>query len=62
MIISSIIEICLGLFICNVVPGWIRHGRSGARDFIKLCCNIIGIVITIAGALDLLRAFGIYLF
>ena len=60
--ISAIIEILLGVFIWRVVPGWITSGSKGARDTIGLVCNIVGIIILIAGCLQLLRALGVFLF
>lgn len=54
--IPAIIEIILGLVIWHVVPGWITEGSKGAKDVIRLACNIIGIIITIAGVVSLIRS------
>ena len=54
--ISTIIEIILGLVIWKVVPGWITEGNKSARDVIKLACNIIGIILVIAGCYSLIMS------
>lgn len=53
--ISTIIQIILGLFIWKVVPGWIEFGERKIREFIQLCCNIIGVVLVIFGIIGLAR-------
>ena len=52
--LSAIIEIVIGLVVWQIVPGWITQGSKNARDIIKLACNIIGIIIVIAGCYSLL--------
>ena len=47
--ISAVIEIVIGLIVWKMVPGWITEGNKSARDVIKLACNIIGILLVIAG-------------
>lgn len=54
--ISSIIEIILGLIIWKLVPGWITEGKKKVRDIIKLACNIIGVIMVIAGCYSLVMA------
>lgn len=49
--VSAIIEIVIGLVIWKMVPGWITEGNKSTRDVIKLACNIIGIILLIAGAI-----------
>lgn len=51
--VSSIIEIILGLIIWKIVPGWITEGKKNVRDIIKLACNIIGVIMLIAGCYSL---------
>lgn len=54
--ISAIIEIIIGLVIWKMVPGWITEGNKSVRDVIKLVCNIIGIILVIAGCYSLIMA------
>ena len=54
--ISAIIEIVIGLVIWMIVPGWITEGNKKARDVIKLACNIIGVIIVIAGCYSLIMS------
>ena len=54
--INAIIEIILGLVIWKFVPGWITQGDKSARDMIGLACNIIGVIIVIAGCYSLIMA------
>ncbi|MDE6333456.1 MAG: hypothetical protein K2L77_02295 [Muribaculaceae bacterium] len=53
--ISAIIIILLGLVVWQLLPGWIRPSES-ARRFVNLACTIIGLLIVIGGAIDLIRA------
>lgn len=54
--VSSIIKIFLGLVIWKMVPEWITEGKKNVRDIIKLTCNIIGIIMVIAGCYSLVMA------
>ena len=54
--ISSVIEIVIGLIVWKMVPGWITEGNKSARDDIKLACNIIGILLVIAGCYSLIMS------
>ena len=51
--VSAIIEIILGLIIWKMVPGWITEGNKSTRDIVKLACNIIGVILVIAGCYSL---------
>jgi hypothetical protein len=51
--ISAVVEIIIGLIVWKMVPGWITEGNKSARDVIKLACNIIGIILVIAGCYSL---------
>lgn len=51
--VPAIIEIIIGLIVWKMVPGWITEGNKSARDIIKLACNIIGIILVIAGCYSL---------
>lgn len=53
--VGSIIQIFLGLFIWKLVPGWIEYGDKKVREFIQLCCNVVGIVLVVFGAIGLIR-------
>ena len=54
--ISAIIEIILGVVVWQLVPGWITEGSKSARDAIKLVCNIIGIILVLAGGYSLIMS------
>jgi hypothetical protein len=54
--VPAIIEIIIGLIVWKMVPGWITEGKKSARDVIKLACNIIGIILVIAGCYSLVMA------
>ena len=53
---GAIIEIILGVVIWQLVPGWITEGSKSIRDIIKLVCNIIGVIMVIAGCYSLVMA------
>ena len=53
--IGSIIQIVLGLLLWKIIPGWIEYGDRKTREFIKLCCNIVGIIILLLGIISLFR-------
>ena len=55
MMLGSIIEIVLGLLIWKIVPGWITEGSASIRQIIRLGCNIIGIIVMLAGIVSLIR-------
>lgn len=52
---GSILQIIAGLLVWKIVPGWIEYGDKKTRDFINLCCNIIGIVLVIFGVVGLVQ-------
>lgn len=52
--VPEIFEIILGLVIWQLVPGWITQGNKKAKDIIKLACNIIGIIMVLAGCYSML--------
>lgn len=53
---SAIIEIIIGLVVWKIIPGWITEGNKSMRDVIKLACNIIGVIIVIAGCYSLIMS------
>lgn len=54
--IGGIIKIVIGLFLWKVVPGWIEFGSSSARSFIQLIFNIIGVILVIVGAVNIVMS------
>ena len=54
--ISAIIEIVIGFVVWKIVPGWITEGNKSTRDIIKLACNIIGVILVIAGCYSLVMS------
>lgn len=50
---SSILKIIIGLIVWKFVPGWITQGKKNVRDVIKMACNIIGIIMVLAGGYSL---------
>ena len=54
--IGPIITIILGFVIWQLVPGWINEGSASVRRTIRLICNILGIIIVLVGAYDLVMA------
>lgn len=54
--VSAIIEIIIGLVIWKMVTGWITEGNKNIRDIIKLACNIIGVILVIAGCYSLIMS------
>ena len=53
---GAIIEIIIGLVIWKMVPRWITEGNKSTRDVIKLACNIIGVILVIAGCYSLVMS------
>ena len=49
----SILKIIIGLIAWKFVPGWITQGKKNVRDVIKMACNIIGIIMVLAGGYSL---------
>ena len=54
--ISAVIEIILGIIVWTMVPGWITQGNKKTREILKLVCNIVGIIMVLAGGYSLLMA------
>lgn len=54
--VPAIIEIILGIIVWKMVPGWITEGKKKIRDIIKLACNIIGIILVLAGGYSLIMS------
>ena len=55
--LGSIIKIIIGLIIWKLIPGWTEYGDRKVREFIQLCCNIIGIIFVIFGVISLFNQF-----
>lgn len=56
IMISAIIEIILGVVVWKMVPGWITEGKKSVRESLKLVCNIIGIILVLAGGYSLIMS------
>lgn len=46
----------MGVVIWKLVPGWIEFGNGSVRQTISLICNIIGIIMVLFGAYDLIMS------
>jgi len=57
--IGAVVEIIIGLVIWKLVPGWITEGSKKTKEFLRLACNIVGIIVVIAGSLSLVRSLGV---
>lgn len=53
---SAILTIVIGILVWKLVPRWITEGKKNVRDIIKLACNIIGVIMVIAGCYSLVMA------
>lgn len=53
--INAIIKIIIGVVLWKLVPGWIQYGNRKVREAIQLVCNILGIVIVIAGVISIIK-------
>lgn len=53
---SSIIVIVIGVLLWQVIPKLITNGSKKARQTIGLICNIVGILLIIAGAVSFFKA------
>ena len=60
--ISSIIQIIVGLLIWKIVPDWVEVKSRKSKSSIRLSLNIIGIVIILFGIVSLLRSLFSFLF
>lgn len=54
--ISAILTIVIGVVVWKLVPRWITEGNKSTRDVIKLACNIIGVILVIAGCYSLVMS------
>ena len=54
--ISAVFKIVIGLIVWKKVPRWITEGNKSTRDIIKLACNIIGVILVIAGCYSLIMS------
>lgn len=53
--ISSVIQIIVGILVWKVVPDWIKVKGRKKKNFVKLCLNILGVVIIIFGIISFLK-------
>lgn len=53
--IPAIILIIAGLVIWLMLPGWINV-NGNARNVVNIACTVIGIIMAVAGVIDLIHA------
>lgn len=56
--LSSLIEIIIGMFVAFILPGWVKFGDAKGRSFIQLVLNVVGIIIILSGVIHLLNGLG----
>lgn len=54
--ISAIIEIVLGYVIWHFVPDWIQTSNTKVQELIRLCANIIGVIMVLLGIVALIKS------
>ncbi len=54
--ISSVIQIIIGLLVWKIVPDWIEVKNRKSKSLVKLSLNIIGIIIILFGIVHLIRS------
>jgi hypothetical protein len=54
--ISSIIQIIIGLLVWKIVPDWIEVKSRKNKNMIRLSLNIIGVVIILFGIVSLIKS------
>jgi len=54
--VSALVQIVVGLILWKIAPTWIQTRSRKSKKLIKLCLNIIGIVIVFFGVVSLLKA------
>lgn len=57
--IGPIVQIILGILLWKIIPSWIEYGSKKTRETIKLICNIVGIIIVLAGCYSLIKSLGV---
>ncbi len=53
--ISSIIQIIVGLLVWKIVPDWIEVKSRKSKNVVKIILNILGIIIILFGIVSLLK-------
>ena len=53
--ISSIIQIIVGLLVWKIVPDWIEVKSRKSKNLVKIILNIIGIIIILFGIVSLIK-------
>jgi len=51
-----IFQIIIGLLLWKLVPRWIEYGDRKTREYIKLGCNIFGIILVVLGIVSILTS------
>ena len=54
--VGSVIKIIVGLFLWQMVPGMLKISNLKAKTFAQLCCNVLGIIVVISGAISLITS------
>lgn len=54
--ISSVIQIIVGLLVWKVVPNWIEVKSRKSKNLVKIILNILGIIIILFGIVSLLKS------
>jgi len=53
---GGIFQIIIGLLLWKLVPRWIEYGDRKTREYIKLGCNIFGIILVVLGIVSILTS------
>lgn len=53
---GGIFQIILGLLIWKFAPRWIEYGDRKTREYLKLGCNIIGVILVVLGIVSILSS------
>ena len=51
---GGIFQIIIGLLLWKLVPRWIEYGDRKTREYLKLGCNIIGVILVVLGIVSIL--------
>ena len=53
---GGIFQIIIGLLIWKLMPRWIEYGDRKTRKYLKLGCNIIGVILVVLGIVSILTS------
>jgi uncharacterized membrane protein len=54
--IASVVQIIVGLIVWKLVPDWIQVKGRKNKNLLKICLNIVGVLIIIFGIVSLLKS------